>query len=778
MITDFAGAVDSAYALVLQPNGMLVAAGASGPDFGLARYTSSGALDGTFGTGGKVTTDFAGGTDVARGLVLQPDGKLVAAGQAAVGSGFDFGLARYASNGSLDTTFGTGGKVTTDFGTVAEAFALVLQPDGKLVAAGTASGELALARYMSNGSLDPTFGNGGLVTSIFGGAFAPVAAQGLVLQPDGKLVTVGWVLATSGPVGFALARYTADGHLDGTFGSGGWVTSTSQGIAQALVLQSDGKLVVSGRGALARYTADGQLDSTFGTGGRATAASAGVAVLLQPDGKILTAGAASLVGDDFVLARYLADGTPDSTFGTGGTVTTDLGSSNDIANALVLQPDGNLVAAGASGADFALARYLATDIAVAPTVVSPTISATAANSATLGGTVSADGGASVTERGVVYAATATNSNPHLGGAGVTKAVASSPGTGTFIVDVSGLTPSTGYSFEAYATNSVGTSYSPVDTFTTTVGAPAAPTVVSPTAAAVADTSATLGGTVSGDGGASVTERGVVYAPTAANNNPQLGGPSVTKAVASSAGTGTFTVSVSGLTANTGYSFKAYATNSVGTSYSPVSTFTTLASSCVVNTLAAGEAQGAPATAVNPTMGVRLPRLDPTVFRRLRDQVLASSPEGQRWISLYNHHSPEVVRSMLTDSTLRGDLMQGLQLWQEDVAALVDGQGSTVTIGPAEVQSLDRVLDRLAAQGSPELRRDIARERAAHPTAELLGQPIDRAAAKLVRSSSPSASTTPIPATPGHNAATSVSTAKPNASASASPTAPAAVSGTR
>jgi len=214
---DIAGAFDEARDLVVQ-GGKLVAAGftftgdAVTGDFALARFTAAGRPDGTFGTGGRVTTDFAGGFDDARALVVQ-GGKLVAAGGATTGSGPDFALSRYDDQGSLDPTFGTGGKVTTDFapvfGDADEINALVVQ-QGKLVAAGssfTGGGlrfDFALARYRPNGELDATFGTGGTTTTDF--ARREDRAQALVLQ-GGRPVAVGSAVSGSGQQTFALARY-------------------------------------------------------------------------------------------------------------------------------------------------------------------------------------------------------------------------------------------------------------------------------------------------------------------------------------------------------------------------------------------------------------------------------------------------------------------------------------------------------------------------------------------------------------------------------------------
>jgi uncharacterized delta-60 repeat protein len=273
--------------------------------------------------------------------------------------------------GDLNPTFGVGGKVTTDFGNADAAFALVLQPDGKLVAAGHSitleaqTANFALARYLPAGSLDPTFGAGGLVTTDLGGFDAAFA---LVLQPDSKLVAAGRSCQEGTPCDFVLARYLPDGSLDGSFGVGGKVTTDVElrGQVNALVLQPDGKLVAAGETfdgpsdfVLARYLPDGSLDGSFGVGGKVTTDFGSFdfvsALVFQPDGKLVAAGDS---GVSFALARYLPDGRLDPTFGVGGLVTTDFGNFDDGgARALVLQPDGNLVAAGFAGPDFALARY-------------------------------------------------------------------------------------------------------------------------------------------------------------------------------------------------------------------------------------------------------------------------------------------------------------------------------------------------------------------------------------------------------------------------------------
>jgi uncharacterized delta-60 repeat protein len=384
VITSFGGA-DVASAVAIQPDGKLVVAGrtniAGNTVFALARYNANGGLDPAFGTGGLVTTDF-GSTDQAFAVALQPDGKIVTAGR----RGSDVIVARYNANGTPDALFGptnTPGRVVTNFGATEQALALVLQPDGKIVVAGrtnkpapSGNFDFALARYEAAGTLDLTFGTLGLVTTDFGGSVDRAFA--MALQPDGKLVVVG-----DSDANFALARYNPDGSLDAGFGSGGKVITSFGGIdqASAVSLQPDGKIVVAGQTdtgisidfALARYNPDGSLDGAFGSGGRittnftGTSDDLGSAVALQSDGKIVVGGTSD---DNFALARYTPAGILDTTFGSAGLVTTNLGGE-DVLHAVTIQPDGAIVAVGESADRFALARYQAFGLLSLRLVLSP-----------------------------------------------------------------------------------------------------------------------------------------------------------------------------------------------------------------------------------------------------------------------------------------------------------------------------------------------------------------------------------------------------------------------
>jgi uncharacterized delta-60 repeat protein len=391
VVTDLAGEFDDANAVAVQPNGRIVAAGfavaGTGlPDFALTRYRADGTLDPGFGAGGKVILDFAGlGLgDQVRALAVRPGDRIVAAGSTTTGDfSADFALARFRADGTLDPGFGSGGKVATDFaGGSDEVRGLAVQADGKLVAAGSvATGEagetFGLARYHPNGALDTSFGAGGKVTTDFGDGFD--RAQAVAVQADGKIVAAG--LAAVGPdVVFALVRYLPDGTLDAGFGTGGRVTTRFDGFfneANAVVVQADGRIVAAGglttgatsAMALAGYRPDGSLDPGFGSGGRVTTdfngSGAAAALVALAGGRLVAAGngAGSGTGQDFALARYRRNGTLDPGFGAGGKVTTDFGGGTDVAHALAVQADGKLVAAGSPdnigfGSDFALARYL------------------------------------------------------------------------------------------------------------------------------------------------------------------------------------------------------------------------------------------------------------------------------------------------------------------------------------------------------------------------------------------------------------------------------------
>ncbi|MBV5303192.1 MAG: DUF4347 domain-containing protein, partial [Chlorobium sp.] len=352
--TDFGG-YDDARSVTVQSDGKILLAGSSGYDFALARYNSEGSLDTTLSSDGKLTTDF-GGSDFGNSVALQPDGKILLAGS----SNGNFAVVRYNPNGSLDTSFGFNGRVTTDFGSLEDyGYSITVQSDGKILLAGSSDGDFALARYNSDGSLDTTFSSYGKFTTDFGG---PDYGYSVVLQPDGKIL-----LAGTSSCDFALARYNSDGSLDTSFNYDGKLATDfgDYDFGYSVTVQTDGKILVAGSSnsdfALARYNSDGSLDTTLSFDGKLTTDfggyDSGYSVTVQPDGKILVAGLTGFGNGDFDVARYNSNGALDSTFGSDGKVTTDFGGGWDGCYSLALLSDGKILVAGLSGDDFALARY-------------------------------------------------------------------------------------------------------------------------------------------------------------------------------------------------------------------------------------------------------------------------------------------------------------------------------------------------------------------------------------------------------------------------------------
>ena len=402
IVTTDIGADDTAYAIAVQSDGKIVVAGEARKegegrslDFALARYNADGSLDTSFSGDGKVTTDFSS-RNLAFALAVQPDRKIVVAG-AAVMNVVDFALARYNADGSLDTSFSGDGKVTTDFASGDDrAWAVAVQPNRKIVAAGYSHNgtdyDFALARYNPDGSLDTSFGGDGKVTTPIGSARD--RGYAMAVQSDGKIVVAGDSTNASGNNDFAVARYNTDGSLDTSFSSDGKVTTafaSDVDQAWAVAVQPDGKIVAAGHSssngttfdiALARYNSDGSLDTSFSGDGKVTTDISGshddtaYAMALQSNGRIVVAGRSNSDGmnEDFAVARYNANGSLDTSFSRVGYVTTPIGSDYERAWAMALQSDGKIVVAGYSNSgtqvdvekDFALARYTANGSLDAP----------------------------------------------------------------------------------------------------------------------------------------------------------------------------------------------------------------------------------------------------------------------------------------------------------------------------------------------------------------------------------------------------------------------------
>src|SRR6266404_8672109 len=299
---------------------------------------SDGNFDPGFGAGGTVTTDFLrGGEDHAYAIAIQTDEKIVVAG----GNSGYFAVARYNPDGSLDSSFGNGGKVVTAFGTRSStANAVSLQSNGKIVVVGSVvvndrnGQDFALARYNADGSLDPSFDGDGKITTHLGDMSDGRHGAGAVaIQPaDGKIIAAGVAYRNGTGRDFALARYNPDGSLDTAFGVEGKVTTDFNGQGEeisGIALMPDGRIVAAGTTAfksnmfaVVRYTFDGSLDTGFGMGGRVVTGSQylATAVALQSDGKIVVVGTDLFGFISFLLVRYNPDGSLDSSFGVGGIV--------------------------------------------------------------------------------------------------------------------------------------------------------------------------------------------------------------------------------------------------------------------------------------------------------------------------------------------------------------------------------------------------------------------------------------------------------------------------
>jgi uncharacterized delta-60 repeat protein len=389
-------------------------------------YAAAGGLDPTFGQGGRVVSSF-GSPILVSNAALQSDGKVVVLISNDLSN---FAVVRFLSNGSLDTNFGTGGFAQTIFANFNMPHSLEIQPDGKIVAAGIATNnevtyEFAVARFNTDGSLDTTFGTGGQATTTVTGFLTESVS---LIQPDGKILIAGSALiSVRRPTQLAMVRYNPDGSLDSSFGNNGKLEEVSAAsVPSALALDAAGNIFVEGAngitefrhngnlasqvipativtsshggaGATAfqpngsyvvaktvaegnvrrrdldtqvmRFTANGAIDTTFngptfdfvGEGGNSNDDTT-TAVAIQPNGKIVLGASHSspaFTNEVFALARLNSNGSLDSSFGSGGIVTTNVGGVEGVAT-ILLQPDGNIIAIGTANnfADVALVRYL------------------------------------------------------------------------------------------------------------------------------------------------------------------------------------------------------------------------------------------------------------------------------------------------------------------------------------------------------------------------------------------------------------------------------------
>ncbi|HTN45361.1 MAG TPA: T9SS type A sorting domain-containing protein [Flavipsychrobacter sp.] len=385
------GSAEHCAAIVRQPDNKIIAGGYSQPpggigQFVLARYDTSGLLDNSFGTGGKIMVPNSGIDNRLNGVALQSDGKILAVGTALTApfSPWSTLLVRYNANGTIDNGFGTNGRVTTQVGTKCDAYKILIQPDGKILLCGTQYDDsyYILVRYNANGTIDNSFGTNGIVQ--FGEFGTGVS---MALQPDGKILVSGefWgTVVLNGPHS-GVARHNADGTKDLSFGMNGVCYLAAPGAVQGdnmwgghdLKVLPNGKILVSvfynsasiaQRPAIVRLTSSGQKDLSFGVNGFATTShmsfnAKAEKMAIQQDGKILLVGSIQSSGkDSFYVSRFDTSGAPDITFGNAGRMSVRLDANGDNANDVLLQPNGKFIVGGAQGVGaagkrFSLMRY-------------------------------------------------------------------------------------------------------------------------------------------------------------------------------------------------------------------------------------------------------------------------------------------------------------------------------------------------------------------------------------------------------------------------------------
>lgn len=497
--------VDRAQAITVQADGKILVAGSSSNnanlDFALVRYNPDGTVDTTFNSTGQVVTAVGNGDDVALGVALQADGKIVTCGYTYNGKDLDFAILRFTGEGILDADFGVGGIVTLPVSIGNDvAAAVAVQEDGAILVAGTvetaAHNVGALLRFLSNGELDPSFGTAGRVFVDIG-SNAEVTA--MAVQKDKNIVLAG-SCEDDGQKKILLARLSSDGLPDAGFGVGGVVKTaadTRDVIGNSLWVQDDGAILVAGSAgsennrdvALLRIRSTGELDREFGVAGMVSYDMSGtddVAYAVSANlTTIYVAGYATMNGlRDFILLQYPLGHSAAPQFSV---VSTGVAQFNGVAQALALEDDATIVTAGFSEesgtSSFAVARYVEKEgvggKAASSGAESPFIQTTALTEITrvgcfTGGEIKAGSGLTFSGRGVVYSIapypslTSTGTNTSTAKSVSTSSSSTVSTTEGFTSDGSGegrygsilsnLTPGTLYYVRAYGVASDGSVY--------------------------------------------------------------------------------------------------------------------------------------------------------------------------------------------------------------------------------------------------------------------------------------------------------------------------------
>jgi uncharacterized delta-60 repeat protein len=368
VVTTLIGTSDDVGRKVLvQADGKIVVVGYSvgsttGLDFAVVRYNLDGTLDTTFGSNGRVTTDLGSVDESGWSAALQDDGKIVVVGRRFNGITDDMVVIRYNTNGSLDTSFGSGGSTIYDGGIPEQALGVAIRSDGQIIVVGSSlylgDTDIFSVHFNSNGNIvdNTSFDYFGLDD----------VGNSVAVQPDGKYLVAGYATFTDGFKYISLIRYGVDGLLDTTFGDAGSVITAvgiADDVARSVLVQPNGQIIVAGYTVDAvtghnflvmRYNADGTVDSTFGLSGETSTDLGSLeegawGAALQTDGKIIVVGSRfNGLNDDLVLIRHNSNGSIDTTFGNAGSVVTPTGSGVGFGWSVALQSDGRIVVTGAS----------------------------------------------------------------------------------------------------------------------------------------------------------------------------------------------------------------------------------------------------------------------------------------------------------------------------------------------------------------------------------------------------------------------------------------------
>jgi uncharacterized delta-60 repeat protein len=385
IVTTNVGTVDQAFDVAVDSSDRVIVAGftynSHDRDFAVVRYKADGSLDTSFSGDGKVATDLGGlsGNEQINAVAVQGDDKIVVAGNT-VGVDQDMAVARYNTDGTLDTSFSGDGYLTTDFVGDDSAQGVAIDDSGDIVVAGSAhvggDVDFALARYTSGGVPDASFDGDGMLTTAVGPSNDQ--ANDVGIDSHGEIVAVGATTQGAHNKDFAIVRYNDDGSLDDTFSSDGIVIPNGTDKARSVAIDGADNIVAAGSYyniqshdldfGIVRYTPDGLPDGTFGSEGNGrvnTPVGKGgeaLSVAIDGQGRIVAAGYASNGTDrDFALVLYDASGNPETTFGTGGKVLTPIGT-NDSGRGVAVDSLGRFVMGGYAltgrNADFAAVRFL------------------------------------------------------------------------------------------------------------------------------------------------------------------------------------------------------------------------------------------------------------------------------------------------------------------------------------------------------------------------------------------------------------------------------------